>query len=118
MEFPMAKNGADTSTRITVLETQVEAIASDINKMEEKVDSNYVTLHKRISEMRDDFHKSIEEKHEKVIEKLDMQAQASSAQHAAIAQKIQAFEKWRWMVMGAAIVVGYVLAHVKLDKLF
>ena len=114
----MARNGSDTSTRITVLETQVEAISTDLVKMGDKIDTNYATLHHRISDMRDDFHKSLEEKHEKVIEKLDVQAQASSAQHAAISQKIQAFEKWRWMVMGGAIVVGYVLAHLKIEKLF
>lgn len=118
MEGVMARNGSDTTTRITVLETQMETISSDLNKMEEKIDANYATLHHRISEMRDDFHKSIEEKHEKVIEKLDTQAQASSSQHAAIAKKIESFEKWRWMVMGAAIVIGYVLAHLKLEKLF
>lgn len=118
MEEVMPRNSSATTTRISVLETQVEAITTDVNKLEQKIDSNYATLHHRISEMRDDFHKNIEEKHEKIIEKLDAQSSASSSQHAAISQKIQAFEKWRWMVMGAAIVVGYVLAHIKLEKLF
>lgn len=118
MEFSMARNGTDSSTRITVLETQVEAISNDMTKLEEKIDSNYATLHHRISDMRDDFHKNIEEKHERVISKLDEQSKASSAQHAQIAKKIETFEKWRWMVMGGAIVIGYVLAHLKLEKLF
>lgn len=114
----MARNGSDASTRLTVLETQVETISQDINKMEEKIDANYATLHHRISDMRDDFHKSLEEKHEKVIDKLDTQARASTEQHRAIAEKMQSFEKWRWMIMGAAVVIGYVLAHIKLEKLF
>ena len=114
----MARNGSDPTTRITVLETQMETISSDLNKMEEKIDQNYATLHHRISDMRDDFHKSLEEKHEKVISKLDVQAKLSSDQHHAIAEKVQSFEKWRWMIMGAAVVVGYVLAHIKLEKLF
>lgn len=114
----MARNGSDASTRITILETQVESISSDVNKMSEKIDSNYSTLHHRISDMRDDFHKSLEEKHEKVIDKLDHQAQASADQHRAIADKMHSFEKWRWMIMGAAGVIGYVLAHIKLENLF
>lgn len=105
------------TTRITVLETQVTTLNTNVEKLEMKIDNNYATLHHRISDMRDDFHKSIEEKHEKVIAKLDAQSNASSSQHAALAQKIQTFEKWRWMIMGAAIVVGYVIAHIKLDKL-
>lgn len=118
MDIAMARNGSDASTRITILETQVESISSDVNKMSEKIDSNYATLHHRISDMRDDFHKSLEEKHEKVIDKLDNQAQASADQHRAIADKMHSFEKWRWMIMGAAVVIGYVLAHVKLENLF
>jgi hypothetical protein len=27
-------------------------------------------------------------------------------------------EKWRWMIMGGALVVGYVLAHIKMENLF
>lgn len=114
----MARNGSDPSTRITVLETQVDAITNDVTKMAEKIDSNYATLHHRISDMRDDFHKSLEDKHEKVIDKLDAQAKASTEQHNAIAEKVQSFEKWRWMIMGAAVVIGYVLAHIKLENLF
>lgn len=33
-------------------------------------------------------------------------------------KRIQIVEQWRWMLLGAAVVVGYVLAHVKLDKFF
>jgi hypothetical protein len=68
--------------------------------------------------MRDDLHKDIETKHDKVIEKLDAQNKSSTEQHRAIAEKIASIEKWRWMIMGGAIVVGYVLAHLKLEKLF
>jgi hypothetical protein len=32
--------------------------------------------------------------------------------------KLATFEKWRWMIMGGALVAGYVLAHVKLEKFF
>jgi hypothetical protein len=53
-----------------------------------------------------------------VIDKLDQQNKASTEQHKAIAEKIQTIEKWRWMIMGGALVVGYVLAHLKLEKLF
>lgn len=114
----MARNDAGDSARIIVLENQVSTINASVEKLEKKIDSNYVTLHERISSLRDDLHNSIEVKHDKVMEKLDEQSKASSSQHSAIAQKVQSLEKWRWMIMGAAIVVGYVLAHIKLDKLF
>ena len=104
--------------RITVLETEVKGITRTVEKLEGKIDSNYSTLHHRISEMRDDMITNIETKHDKVMEKLDEQNKASTEQHKAIAEKIQTIEKWKWMIMGGAIVVGYVLAHLKLEKLF
>jgi len=103
---------------VSVLETQVTSINSNLEKLEQKIDENYATLHHRISDMRDDLHKDIESKHDKVIEKLDAQNKASTEQHTVIAEKIASIEKWRWMIMGGAIVVGYVLAHLKLEKLF
>jgi hypothetical protein len=108
----------DTASRISVLESQVEDISADVIKLEVKIDANYATLHHRISDLRDDIHANIDAKHTLLVEKLDKQATNSTLQHQALAEKIQSIEKWRWMIMGGAIVVGYVLAHVKLDNLF
>jgi len=33
-------------------------------------------------------------------------------------KRIQIVEQWRWMLLGAAVVIGYVLAHIKLDRFF
>jgi len=108
----------DTASRISVLESQVDDISADVLKLEVKIDSNYSTLHHRISDLRDDIHKNIDTKHNLLVDKLDKQATNSTLQHQALAEKIQSIEKWRWMIMGAAMVVGYVLAHLKLDNLF
>ena len=108
----------DTDVRVSVLETQVDSIKYTMERLEEKIDENYATLHHRISDMRDDLHKDIENKHDKVMEKLDNQAAQSTDQHKAIAEKLASVEKWRWMIMGGAVVAGYVIAHLKLDKLF
>jgi len=110
--------GDTTAVRVTVLETQVSSLSSNIEKIEHKIDTNYQTLHTRISDLRDDIHQNIEVKHDKVMEKLDEQNQSATQQHKAIADKIQVIEKWRWMIMGGAMVLGYVLAHLKLEKLF
>lgn len=107
-----------TAVRVTVLETQVNTLAINLDKIENKIDTNYQTLHTRISDLRDDIHQNIETKHDKVMEKLDEQNSSATQQHKAIADKIQVIEKWRWMIMGGAMVLGYVLAHLKIEKLF
>jgi len=117
MAEPMSKADLETETRVSVLETQVDSISGSVVKLEQKIDSNYATLHHRISDLRDDLRNDIDTKHEKIIDKLDGQAKASTEQHKAIAEKINAIEKWRYMLVGGAIVIGYFLAHIKLEKL-
>lgn len=105
-------------SRLSVLESQVSTISNSVDKLENKVESNYATLHHRISDLRDDFHKNLETKTNKLIEKLDDQSSQATKQHQAIADKISSIERWKWMVIGGALVIGYVLAHIKLEKLF
>ena len=33
-----------------------------------------------------------------------------------IDKRLMAIEKWRWLLMGGAIVVGYILAHTPISK--
>ena len=36
---------------------------------------------------------------------------------ADVLEKINKIEKWRWMIMGGALVAGYVLAHIRIENL-
>lgn len=110
--------GGDVKQRIASLETQMVNIAHNVEKIETRVDTHYQTLHSRISDMRDELRQDIDEKHEKLMEKLDEHAKSESETNKTMSGKISAMEKWRWTIMGAAGVVGYVLAHMKLEKLF
>lgn len=49
----------------------------------------------------------------------------SKAQHEILLKKMDSMderlgivERWRWMILGAAIVAGYILAHIRIDALF
>lgn len=108
----------ETETRVSVLENQVGSIMSTVTRLEDRLETNYTTLHHRISDLRDDLRDDIDTKHEKLIAKLDDRALASDEQHKDIYEKISSMEKWRWMMVGAACVIGYVLAHIRLDRLF
>lgn len=107
-----------TAARVSVLENQVVNISHSIEKLEMRVEDQYKTLHSRISELRDDVRGDIDSKHEKVISKIDNHNISSNNKLDIIEEKISAIEKWRWMIMGAALVVGYILAHIKIENLF
>lgn len=107
----------DVKSRIASLETQMVNVAEDVRRIDGRVDTQYQQLHSRISDLRDDIRNEIDEKHERLITKLDEHSKAEAENNKSMSSKISAMEKWRWMIMGGAIVVGYILAHVKLEKL-
>ncbi|MFZ9589112.1 MAG: hypothetical protein ACO28V_05230 [Chitinophagaceae bacterium] len=60
-----------------------------------------------------------------VVEELKEIRKEQKEQHSllmgkfdSICHRINTLEKWRWMIFGGAIVVGYILAHVRIEKLF
>lgn len=112
------ESSADTKARVSVLENQVVAIAHNIEKLETKVDGQYSTLHHRISDLRDDLSTTISQKHDQIVSKLDDQSRDAENDHRILAERLNDLEKWRWMLIGAAAVVGYILAHLKLEKFF
>lgn len=108
----------DTRERVTALETQMLTVAHNVEKLEQRLEGQYQTLHSRISDMRDDLHTEIDRKHEAVMKKLGDHMDAEAEHHKSVQEKMSSIEKWRWMIMGGAIVLGYVIAHLKLEKLF
>ena len=53
---------------------------------------------------------------DKLDEKIDELARADREQHAALKEtmesvksRVEVLERWRWMIVGAAVVVGWVL---------
>lgn len=109
---------SETRERVTVLETQMLTVAHNVEKLEQKVEGQYQTLHSRISDMRDDLRSEIDKKHDVMMGTLKQHMDAELEHHQTIQEKMSSIERWRWMIMGGAIVLGYVIAHLKLEKLF
>tara|TARA_S200002703_G_scaffold144186_2_gene137694 strand:+ start:408 stop:755 length:348 start_codon:yes stop_codon:yes gene_type:complete len=109
------KNQDTTDARISVLENNYHLVSHHVEKLEFKIDQNYATLHSRVSELRDDLRSDFEAKNEKILIKMEEHNKASCAQNKALTEKIAHIERWRWMIMGGALVVGYIIAHIKLE---
>jgi chromosome segregation ATPase len=80
-----------TETEIAVLQVQVQNIENDISEI--KTDIKDVTA--SIAKNNEDTHRFLKEMKD-----------ASSNAHKSMSDKISALEKWRWMMMGAGIVLG------------
>lgn len=108
---------SDVRSRIASLETQMVNVAEDVKRIETRVDAQYQQLHSRISDFRDEMRTEIDTKHEKLIDKLDEHGKRELEANAKLETKISSMEKWRWMIMGGAVVAGYIIGHLKLEKL-
>ena len=104
----------DTPERIAKMEAQIE----NINKDVAEVKSDIKELHSRITtgnrEILDKFD-----------EKIDALAESDREQHVAISkalnqvrERVDVLERWRWMIVGGAIVLGYIVGNLDLVTKF
>ena len=88
----------DTCGMINKTETEVAVLQVQVQNIEEKVND--------IKSDVKDLQKSIDEHAEITADTLKDMREASSTAHKSMADKISSLEKWRWMMMGAGIVLG------------
>lgn len=123
--------------RIAKLETKVEAIQEDIKEVREDIKelhSRVTTQTREIVEKIDDFQTRIEhkmsasalaakEQHEDIQKAVQQDIKQVAATLDAdikeVTKRVDVLEQWRWMIVGGAIVFGYLVGHIDLiDKLF
>ena len=96
--------------RIAKLEAQMEGLKIDVAD----VKSDIRELHSRITTTTREITDHIDDK-------IDDLAKNDADQHATMTKKIDQMadrfdilERWRWMVVGAAIVCGYLIGHIEI----
>jgi chromosome segregation ATPase len=80
-----------TKTEIAVLQVQVKNIEQDVSEIKSSIKEMHECLDRNATETRDMLKEMRDE---------DTKA------HKELGSKISALEKWRWMMMGAGIVIG------------
>ena len=99
---------ATTTERLGIVETKVE-------NLNEKLDHLKVDVK--------DMHDCLDKTRDTIEEKLEVMYQASCTQHAEMAKKISAMEKfkdkWTYAAWGGLAVVGFLAGHIdKIQTLF
>ena len=105
--------------RIAKLEIQVEGIKDDVKDLKADVKE----LHSRITTGNREIVDKLEAMDQRLEEKLNLSAKNAKEQHEQIQKEIQQdikeiakrvdiLERWRWMIVGGAIVVGYLIGHI------
>lgn len=116
---------AETPERIAKLEAQVEGIKEDVKDLKADVKE----VHSRITTGNREILDKLEALDDRLEIKLNAGAKAAKEQHEAIQIEIQkdikeiairvdVLEKWRWMIVGGAIVLGYLVGNLEFFKKF
>ena len=73
-------------------------------------------LYKKMSENTKEILKKIDDMEGRIEDKLKEHTDRSSAQHKVISERLNVLENWRWIVVGASVVIGFLLNHLELFK--
>jgi len=117
MESDPKNTKESTEARLSVLENNMNIVVHNVEKLEFQTDQNYATLHSRVSDLRDELRSDFEHKLNKIVVKMDEHNKVTCQQNRNLHDKLAQIERWRWMIMGGALVVGYILAHIKLENI-
>lgn len=75
-------------------------------------------LYKKMEETTKEIVDKLDDMESRIETKLKEHEEKSNEYKDAISDRISALETWRWLVIGGAIVVGYLLDHSDVLKLF
>ena len=89
---------ANQALSIHQAETDIAVLQVQVKNIEEKVGE--------IKSDVKDLQKSIDDHAEETQKTLKAMGESSANAHKAMSDKISSLEKWRWMMMGAGIVLG------------
>lgn len=97
----------ESTERLAKVEAQVESLKEDMTE----VKADIKDLHSRITTGNREIL-------QKIDDKIDALAKSDSDQHAelkttldGVKERVDVLERWRWMIVGGAIVLGYVIGH-------
>lgn len=75
-------------------------------------DKQYEALHKRIGEMKDELYDEIEKNNKTIEVMMKEMKEDQSEHHKIMVEKVTQMEKWKYVLIGGAVVVGYLIAHM------
>lgn len=107
--------------RIAKLEAQVDSIKEDVKEMRDDLKD----LHSRVTTQTREIVEKMDTMQTRLEHKMQAAQELSKAQHEAMQEELQkdvkiisdrvdVLERWRWMIVGGAIVLGYILGHLNL----
>ena len=112
--------------RFDITINKLTEVSNNFNKVIAVQDSRIDTqekaieiVHKRITDMKDEIHEELSDHYQVILEKIK-ELQVEQKIHAdEMSKRVDALEKWRYIVMGGAVALGFLLSKIGIiDSLF
>jgi len=100
--------------RVARLEAQVEGIKEDVAA----VKSDIKDLHSRITTGNREIMDKLDEKIDELAISDKEQHEVMTKTMTSIKERVDVLEKWRFMMVGGAIALGYLLGHLEFFSKF
>ena len=107
----------DFDARVSKLESEVAAIKEKVSFFSiiyEKFDKTLEKLDERQIDDRKELQNMMDELRTDLLHEIKALREDMSDQHEIEKKKIEDLNKWRWIVMGGAAVVGWILSRLGL----
>ena len=107
----------DFESRLSKIETDVAAMKEKVSFFSviyEKFDRTLDKLEKQHNDELREVHNKIEEIESSIMDEIKALRQEMKQQHEVEKQKIEDLNKWRWLVMGGAVVIGWIISKLGL----
>ena len=107
----------DFESRLSKVETEMAAVKEKISFFSviyEKFDKTLDKLDQRTIEDKKELHDMMDELRSDIMSEIKAMREEVAEQHKTQAKKIEELNTWRWIVMGGALVVGWLLSKLGL----
>ncbi len=107
----------DFESKLSKIETDVAAMKEKVSfftVIYEKFDRTLDKLDERTIEDKKELQAMMDNLRTDLVQEMKSLREEMAAQHAIEKQKIEDLNKWRWIVIGGAAVVGWILSRVGL----
>ena len=112
--------------RLAKLEAQVETIKESVSELRGDIKD----IHSRITTSNREIVEKIDDMQTRLEHKMNASSELQSSQHAKITKavsedladlrkRVDSLEQWKWYVIGAVAMIGYMIGHIEwLGKFF
>lgn len=107
----------DFEARLSKIETDVAAMKEKVSFFTiiyEKFDKTLEKLDERQNDDRKELQSMMDELRVDLLHEIKSLREDMAEQHEVEKKKIEDLNKWRWLVMGGAVVIGWILSKLGL----